>query len=343
MSWFVESSSFPPRVGNLCEPLINGKTYFDRLRAELKNSSSFWIALSFCNEEFVFELIRFAESVGVQEVLILAWKPLPNPLFSGFLTEESVRQQKFKSLHVRWTESAPDKQHCHHEKSFILDRGRVVFTGGLIASSTWCNKNKMQDCGIVMRGPAAVDVADAFSQRWRLNPEPFLELHRPLEEGPSRCQVQEKKNFSNFFFTSKKVTRSLRPGLLTREGEASILSMWVNAIFKARHLIVIEQQHLAHAGLVSALLDAVKRGVKVVYIRPGLEQAKLGAQKPTLDRSWLGRTRPEYEHVFLHLLPLFEPFQSSFCLVGHKTAHVHSKYGFLFFCSYFFFLPFFAN
>jgi hypothetical protein len=41
-------------------------------------------------------------------------------------------------------------------------------------------------------------------------------------------------------------------------------------------IIFFVSQHLAHSVLMSALLDAVKRGVKVIYIRPGLEEAKLG-------------------------------------------------------------------
>jgi hypothetical protein len=94
--WFVDSS-FPPRVGNSCEPLVNGVEYFAAIKAELKRSKSFWIALSFGNEYFVAELVRFAFSVGVEEVLILAWKPLPNPLFSGYLTEQFVAAQKWVS------------------------------------------------------------------------------------------------------------------------------------------------------------------------------------------------------------------------------------------------------
>jgi phosphatidylserine/phosphatidylglycerophosphate/cardiolipin synthase-like enzyme len=41
----------------------------------------------------------------------------------------------------------------------------------------------MQDVGVQLRGPVAVDVANSFSQRWRVNFEPFLPLFRAREEG----------------------------------------------------------------------------------------------------------------------------------------------------------------
>lgn len=43
--------------------------------------------------------------------------------------------------------------------------------------------------------------------------------------------------------------------------------------------------------------------------------------KPTLDERWKGRTRAEYENVFLNILPMFDEVKSVNCLSMFKSMH----------------------
>ncbi len=301
------------RRGCSAEPLIDGRELFARLKEELVAAKCLFVALSFCNDKFMKQLVRSVRpEVGV---FVLAWRPFgANPLLCNGGLESTEGWPS--NCHVQWTESAPDVHHCHHEKTFVVDWGRVTLTGGIIASRKWTEGHVMHDVGLALSGEASVDVARAFVQRWNA-------ARGPATVNAPKTLTLEHVALANCGDSICQVTRSLRPGLIDANGEASILPLWIGAIRKAECLIYIEQQHTAHEGLVSELIAAVERGVRLVYLRPGREEAATLTNRP-IDGALRGRTRPCYERVFLDLMPQLERSDRVvFC--GLRGAHVHSK------------------
>lgn len=314
-AWFVEGV-LAPSHGNACVPLVDGDEYFAALRLACRGATRLLVAVSFGNATFLHNLLK---DCRVKECLVLAWHPHEgNPLFSGGMLTQDV---DLPGVSTRWCHSAPDKHHCHHEKTFVVEHEGGTYTaitGGIIPALGWVRKPgslhpDMHDVGILVRGRAAFDVALCFAQRWNLaGGPPQLELAAPTflgTSGPCTCQI----------------TRSLRPGYVNAKGEASIFAMYRKAIRLARELIYIEQQHAVHEELLEELKAALNRGVKVIYVRPGLEAARSTSQERcSVDLSLLGRTRASYERVFLQLMPQME--RSEFAFMGMQGVHVHSKF-----------------
>jgi len=291
------------------------------------------------------------------------WLPFgDNPLFRNFWKPKEAQQELKQAgmldanLTIQWTPSSPDKHHCHHEKTFIFNPGKkdsIVITGGVIPGVSWDGpqghangSHSNHDVCVELQGPSAWDVAAAFHSRFIACPKdapyfcsssrkphhldlpPFPTHDNAL--GSATCQVQ----------------RSLRPNLVSaigptgfdpRGGEGSILQQWLQAIDGAKTLIYIEQQHFVHVALMEALLRALKRGVQIIYLRPGKLHPNVVLQDPVqkhevVQAAFLGKCRPPYEQACTKLCPQFDAFDNwSFCSLvfpGHirrRTVHVHSK------------------
>ena len=338
-SWFAADSAFPVREGCTVQALINGEEFFGALEVELESTSALFVALSFFQSSWTFpggnfgnSWLAFLETLdrrGIQ-VFILAWNPEPNPIFPtegifGAYHLQELQEKVMPNVHIRWTDSAPDSQHCHHEKSFLCrhSNGKVVsLTGGIIPSPNWSRGGFMHDVGVRIEGNE--DLYVSFVERWnaaKSKSETFQAANQiSLADYPTLCS---KKGTS-----SVQITRSLRPGLVSRNGEASILTLWKNLIRGARKTIYIEQQHLAHVELVSLIIVALKRGVKVIYVRPGRLEAISDETTTNLDVN-KGRTRANYEKVFLEQMPQFETLGGVLCGLYDVNRcariHVHSK------------------
>jgi phosphatidylserine/phosphatidylglycerophosphate/cardiolipin synthase-like enzyme len=206
----------------------------------------------------------------------------------------------------------------------------VAYTGGIIPSAKWVtapghdNGGHMHDIGIKLKGDVAVDLTRSFVQRFNsAQGECFPKKKKHLDV-PLYCEKYDFKTFAQ-------LTRSIRPQLVKErvQGEASILEIWRKAIVSARHSIYIEQQHLAHEELTQSLIEALKRGVKVIYVRPGAIECIENKKEMAELTPFLNRTKKTYERVFLDLMPQFEKeggrMFGLFSKKFQKTIHVHSK------------------
>jgi len=342
---FSEDSFAPPRDGQVVLPLVDGNAFFGALEKELDGAKELWIALSFAKELFTFPggrfgntWLSFLKTVGETgcNVRVLAWDDMPNPIFSGTFNSRSnlkrLEEMAPRNVSVRWTESYPDAQHCHHEKSFLVSdaSGKVTaLTGGIIPSPNWCTSPShetgahMHDVGVLLRGESAHDLAVSFVQRWNAAVGPRYHGEEALTVPPQSLSRVENGE------ARVQITRSIRPGLVPEapEGEASILTAWLKAIDAAQHFIYVEQQHTAHEECMAHLCAALDRGVQVIFVRP----PSLHSIQPT-DRNvdeFKGRTRAMYERVFLEWMPKFEAKGGVLCGLFQpllkRRIHVHSK------------------
>lgn len=354
---FVETSSFPVRRKcNLIEPLVDGVEYFNRIEQDINGSHALLIALSFCSADFRMpsgrmgsswlDFLDFASRDG-RCVYVLAWNDTgKNPLFSGgTFGEDWASSLKKRGLSgrvkVRWTVSAPDDHHCHHEKSFVLLSSQHVvkcaYTGGIITSPGSVSKcghegeRTMHDVGMRVEGKVATDIARAFAERWNV----AIGKREPHDSE----DFQDMVDGVDCNGVDGQVCRSLREGLLPGKqasGESSIVDCWKKCIQMAQKTIYIEQQHLVHRELTQALRACMARGVKVMYVRPGLvEGCRMSTTKEDavkVRNMWGGRTRAEYEHVLIEEMELWEQYSSnqtlSLCGIAFRDGriiHVHSK------------------
>lgn len=342
---FVASdSSWPPRDGCSVDALIDGPVFFSTLKSHLLSGSvgELAVALSFCSPQFSLgghfgdswlDFVQGCVSLGIR-VNILAWNNMVNPIFSGTFEPSDSNLQTLRQMQhghlisIRWTDSAPDMHHCHHEKSWILDQGRLSFTGGIIPSPNWTRPHDqgghMHDVNVSIAGDASYDLYEAFVERWNAARGPSFPPAGTQDLVFSRPATLEPAGSARV-----QVTRSIRPGLISPQGEASVLSLWKSAIQGARELIYVEQQHLAHEETLLLLIAALQRGVKVIYVRPGLLDATDPEYCPSNLDQYLSRTKPEYERVFLRHVREFGEKGGVLCgLYNSKQnarLHVHSK------------------
>lgn len=129
------------------------------------------------------------------EVRLLFWRnEAKNPLFrNNFCGSEAHRQWlgdlAHPSVRIRWDSSGPNRHHCHHEKSWLVDAGQpaqIGYTGGIIVSNGWVTSQthsepefarvgdrdappspyQKHDVMMGMRGPVCTDLHHSFVQRW---------------------------------------------------------------------------------------------------------------------------------------------------------------------------------
>ena len=185
--------AFPPRDGNLVEPLVDGGVAFDRIAAAVESAkSSVWVCVAFLEVGSRFpggrgtflDLMDGAARRGL-DVRVLFWHPEGTPtgedaddVFPGDESAAGVLAGRDTGWQARWDSAG---RQCQHQKVWLVDAGmsdEVVFVGGINigagsmagpdhaeAPEPWRYGN-IHDVHCLVRGPVATDVHENFTMRW---------------------------------------------------------------------------------------------------------------------------------------------------------------------------------
>ncbi|MCA9718587.1 MAG: phosphatidylserine/phosphatidylglycerophosphate/cardiolipin synthase family protein, partial [Myxococcales bacterium] len=184
---------YPPRPGNLVTPWVDGVAFYGRLHAVLRAATRcVWGAISFMHRDFRFpdgtplwDALDACAARGV-DVRLLFWRnarfstagPTDQPtrnVFHGLPEDLALLRREGSRLRARWDDSGGDPRHCHHQKTWLVDvgeAGELAFVGGMTLGTTTVDDaahlrpSSRHDVFCELRGPAAVDVAHNFAQRW---------------------------------------------------------------------------------------------------------------------------------------------------------------------------------
>jgi uncharacterized repeat protein (TIGR03803 family) len=149
---------------------------------------------------------------------------------------------------------------AHHQKILVLTNkdGLVAFCGGVDfnADRVWPVANDkgspLHDVHCRIKGPAAADLLDTFTQRWMDHPDHIdldqkkvhLAVHIPADVPPpvpgAHCWVQVGRTFGN---GTKHTMRSGKPYAFAPNGEQTAAQMILYAIFHAQKFIYVEDQY----------------------------------------------------------------------------------------------------
>ncbi len=304
---FPSHGPYPRRCGNLVTPWIDGVPFYNRLAAAFRQAKyRVWAIISFLEPGFCFpdgtpwwQLLADVQARGV-DVRVLFWR---NPRFFKtahvFLGGERERQQLRAwgaQWAARWDSSGGDAGHCHHQKAYVVDGGSddpIAFVGGMVLSHATLalpghhRGMAKHDAFFELRGPVAVDAEHNFISRWNLacqDPEapPWPDPQR-AGDVPFPTRVPQVRGE-----VEVQLCRTIKPGAYTNgpavpggpafdvsAGEATILDHYRGAFAAATKTIYLENQHPGQLVLLRLLAAALRRGVRVVMVVPGVPMAAI--------------------------------------------------------------------
>ena len=291
---------YPPRDGNAVTPWIDGLPFYTRLAAAFRGARrQIWAIVSFIQPGFCFpdgtdwwDLLDECAGRGV-DVRVLFWR---NPgfrtdhVFRGGPEDRGFLRGRGAKFAARWDSSGEDPAHCHHQKGYVVDAGEadaVAFIGGMVLSRSTLaapghhHGREKHDAFVELRGPAVVDAEHNFVQRWNLArrdevapPWPDEARAGPLPwptRVPAACGA-----------VRVQLARTIAPGMYpgrtpvlgaadfdSGAGESTIREHYLAAFAAARRTIYLENQHPGELSLLTALAEALRRGVAVVMVVPG--------------------------------------------------------------------------
>jgi phosphatidylserine/phosphatidylglycerophosphate/cardiolipin synthase-like enzyme len=272
--------------------LIDGDEALGRIFARISAARrSVWITVSFVRLDLPIPgtgrtLLDLLTDLAARDVDVRAlfwWSEYPGiGSFRGTPEELASLAKRGVRVKMRWDQV---RRGCHHQKSYVVD-GEVAYVGGInlsaeALSTPHHSNDAFHDLFAEIRGPAVVDVAANFVQRWNQASEtrnrghafPSLEAAGDLPESilapPPDCGQ-----------TPVQVVRTIRKGLYEGRfgwnggahdlsaGEASIqyaVHRWIAA---AEQNIYLENQFLMDVATIDLLAQAAERGVEVVAVVP---------------------------------------------------------------------------
>jgi cardiolipin synthase A/B len=353
---FVASGSYPVRPGNLVRPLIDGEPAFRRICEAVEAAHhSAWVTVAFIRSGFrmpdnrgtLFDLLDRAAARGLN-VRVIFWRPNPeatyvqeDTIFAGSQADRDFLDRRGSRFRIRW-----DRTHgpyCQHQKSWLVDAGRpseTAFVGGInlnpraMVSPGHIGGGGIHDAYLEIRGPSATDVHHNFVQRWNEASERTAgdgiwghdgdgEMAFPdrLSGVKGNSLVQIQRNVHAGRYHDGRSSPGVQPFNIA-EGESAIRQQYLAAIGAARRSIYIENQALTVEAIVTALGNALERGVEIVVLLPADPEGWVGA----------ARRDPERKGVFEKLASLGE--YENFTLVGiagpnaagtRTNIYIHAK------------------
>ena len=341
--------AFPPRDGNLVEPLVDGGVAFDRIAAAVESAkSSVWVCVAFLEVGARFpggrgtflDLMDGAARRGL-DVRVLFWHP--DESFAGedaddvFPADEAAADllaDRGTGWQARWDSAG---RQCQHQKVWLVDAGtsdEVVFVGGINigagsmagpdhaeAPEPWRYGN-IHDLHCLVRGPVATDVHENFTMRWNGASERGREHGAWPPDGTDDLPPAGGRS-APAGETRAQIIRSVLPGLYDAlpDGENSVREQYLAAISAARDYVYLENQILLSRAVLEVLGEALGRGVRVVAMVPGDPMPVLAA----------ARSHPGVAAGFDALAALGR--REGFCLAapaarrswGYEEVYVHAK------------------
>ena len=341
--------AFPPRDGNLVEPLVDGGVAFDRIAAAVESAkSSVWVCVAFLEVGSRFpggrgtflDLMDGAARRGL-DVRVLFWHPEGTPtgedaddVFPGDESAAGVLAGRDTGWQARWDSAG---RQCQHQKVWLVDAGmsdEVVFVGGINigagsmagpdhaeAPEPWRYGN-IHDVHCLVRGPVATDVHENFTMRWNGASERGRE-HGAWPPGGTDDLPPPGGRSAPAGGTRAQISRSVLPGLYDPlpDGENSVREQYLAAVGAARDYVYLENQVLLSRAVLEVLGEALGRGVRVVAMVPGDPMPVLAA----------ARSHPGVAAGFDALAALGR--REGFCLAapaarrswGYEEVYVHAK------------------
>jgi phosphatidylserine/phosphatidylglycerophosphate/cardiolipin synthase-like enzyme len=263
-----------------------------------------------------FDLLDAAAARGI-EIRVLFWsEPDIDRMikgaehFAGNADNRALLESRKTAWLARWDRFA---KHCHHQKSWVVDAGRegaLAFVGGINLDSgsiSWpghsapagtadANKRNdsynIHDVYLEIHGPAVADVAHNFVQRWNQASERHdncgawpdlsvagdLEFPLALPAAAGNVPVQVSRSVQASLYSNGHAAPGA-PGYAIENGESSIREQYTRAIEGAREAIYLENQMLICPQVIEELSSAMKRGVEVVALVPGLPMPEVAAAR----------------------------------------------------------------
>jgi phosphatidylserine/phosphatidylglycerophosphate/cardiolipin synthase-like enzyme len=259
--------TFPPRIGNAVELLVDGSEALPAISAELAKAQSYvHLAGWFFSPEL--QLSREEEPVVVRNLLaelaergvdvrVLSWKGAPLPVFKP--SQREVREMLDALSHHTGIQAYADGctgfTHCHHEKTIVID-GRVAFVGGIdltldggdpydTPSHVARGGIGWHDAAVRIEGPAVADVEQHFRLRWHGTTREVLPRPSPPDEaGGVELQVTR--------------TVPAHAYRAVRSGDYSILETYIAALRSAERFVYLENQFLWSPEIVSILAEKLE-------------------------------------------------------------------------------------
>ncbi len=298
--------AYPLRSGNAVRPLVDGEPAFQRICEAVEAArESVWLTVAYVDRDVampdgrggLFDVLERAARRRI-DVRVLFWRePRLGELepesthFPGDAADRAFLAERAPNVKARWDRHPGE--FCHHQKSWIVDAGRVgevAFVGGInLLHASVCRPGhpphpggQDHDLYVEVRGPAAADVHHNFAQRWN----EASERARPDGAWPDAARAGDLE-FPAFLSPAAgevpvQMTRTVAPGLYTADvappggkpfpiahGEQSVLEHYLAAIAAACSSIYVEDQAIGSPAIVDALQGALDRGVEVAFLVPG--------------------------------------------------------------------------
>jgi cardiolipin synthase A/B len=374
---FVTTGAYPTRSGNHVWPWIDGEPAFRRICEAIEAAQqSVWATVTFMWPSFqmpdghgtALDVLERVARRGI-DVRVIFWRPddetasLRRNAFWGSLDHFDALSQRYPQLKIRWDRAHPG--YCQHQKTWLIDANRdaaTSFVGGInlnphsLVMPGHSGEGHNHDVYVELAGSAVADIHHNFVQRWNEASERksgdgrwgngsdedlAFPDHTPPERGAAHVQIQRTTHPGRYINGHPPPRGS---AFDVASGEKTNLDQYCAAIRSARRTIYLENQYVEVREIVSALHDALTRGVEVVLLLPAVpdisspaivtqerqafleSRARLGS----CDNFTLcgiaglgvdGRRKPVYVHSKLMLV------DDAWATVGSCNLHHYSLFG----------------
>lgn len=336
-------------------PLVDGEPAFRRICEAVEGARhSVWVTVAFLAPGFempdgrgsFFDVLDRAAARGL-DVRVLCWRLDPEErrfvsrVFSGTPAQRDLLRARGAGFSVRW-DRAPAR-FCQHQKSWLVDAGHAsetAFVGGInlnphaVVAPGHRGRGHVHDAYVEIAGPAATDVHHNFVQRWNeaseraeaggvWGPAGGADLPFParLSSPSGEAVVQIQRTVPAGRYRDGRPAPG-GPAFDSWAGERSILEQYLLAIGAARRSIYIENQAFAVPEVVTALEEALERGVEVVVLVPSEpeDRARAARRRPEM-RSFGERMRALGRHERFALVGIAGRGDDG----GRHDVYVHAK------------------
>jgi len=374
---FVTTGAYPTRSGNHVWPWVDGEPAFRRICEAIEAAQqSVWATVTFMWPSFqmpdghgtALDVLERVARRGI-DVRVIFWRPddetasLRRNAFWGSLDHFDALSQRYPQLKIRWDRAHPG--YCQHQKTWLIDANRdaaTSFVGGInlnphsLVMPGHSGEGHNHDVYVELAGSAVADIHHNFVQRWNEASERksgdgrwgngsdedlAFPDHTPPERGAAHVQIQ-RTTYPGRYINGHPPPRG--SAFDVASGEKTNLDQYCAAIRSARRTIYLENQYVEVREIVSALHDALTRGVEVVLLLPAVpdisspaivtqerqafleSRARLGS----CDNFTLcgiaglgvdGRRKPVYVHSKLMLV------DDAWATVGSCNLHHYSLFG----------------